>query len=479
MADNASRRTPPGQPADEKITPSLSFDAERDGAADLDIFDAEATFRQEIQASGHDRSYDQPGGAVLASTQSPEARQRQVERRIFLKGVGYGIAGSFLGGGILWHFLEGESWVPTISDFLDPDPPRSPVVDQEAWRLLQAQADAARSRRDLVALDELVALAPEPFVKQVLRAISHNIRGHIGEAFLVITSFEDHGLLANLPESVRFDVLRHAARIYSTAGDSAKSVTIYLELKRTQAYQTLNDLQRVQMWIDELNHCIQTAQERTSYYDASGPVLRHFDSILSQCLKCVGMDLDTARRFHPVVGPAVICIKEYRNWIATRRVDPSSASRALDRQRQAIDVICERDRYLGPIRFSPLAGQYIRARQWKEAADILVQQRQLWASFDSQPEVNNTLEFAIHRILQGMVNAFGFSNYDGARAEWMEARAILARTRTNRFQAVIADLLLEIAVPAGVPRRKREALELNRRLIGRPFGLDYYFFGRG
>jgi hypothetical protein len=130
------------------------------------------------------------------------------------------------------------------------------------------------------------------------------------------------------------------------------------------------------------------------------------------------------------------------------------------------------------MRFSPLVSQHIRAGNWDEAANILSHQRQMWASFDPSPEINNTLEFAIHKILKGIVQAFGFSDYDGAQAEWREARTSLGRTHTNRFQATIAGLFLEIADIADIPADRQEALELNRRLIGQPFGSDYYFFGR-
>jgi hypothetical protein len=361
---------------------------------------------------------------------------------------------------------------------LDPDVSPTLSLNEVDWEFLELQASAALSRRDFVALDELIVSTLDPLFKQLLRAISFNAQGHIGEAFRIITSFEHQGIIERLPDRIKFDVLRHAALIYSTTGHSEKSRKIYPQLKQMEKYQHLAVVQRVQLLRNELNHCMQTAQSRNAYYDSNGQVLRHFDHILKECLCYVGSDLDSVRRFHPVVGPAIICMKEYREWIATAQVNRSAATDALDRQLQAIMAICEHDLRLGPIRFSPLVSQHIRAGNWDEAANILAQQRQIWASFDPSPEISNTLEFATHKILKGIVQAFGFSDYDGAQAEWREVRTLLGRTRTNRFQAIIAGLFLEIADTADIPAARQEALKLNGYLIGQPFGSDYYFFGR-
>jgi hypothetical protein len=101
------------------------FDAEVNRHPHEAILNAEATFRDQVTALGGEAEYKRHGGAALASTQSEEARQKLAERRMFLKGLGWGAAiiaaatNSFLGGGILWHVLEGEKWVPTL-----PPPPR-------------------------------------------------------------------------------------------------------------------------------------------------------------------------------------------------------------------------------------------------------------------------------------------------------------------------------------------------------------------
>ena len=397
---------------------------------------------------------------------------------MFLFNFTIGVVSS-VAGGALWEKLSQSKWLPDSieAQLPDSDEIAKSHIDESDWRLLEEQVAAAIQRRDFVTLDELVSSTSNNFVKVVISAVSSHLRGLIGDAYDKMVSLEDNGIIDKLPERVRFDILRHATRIYSISGYNEKSLEIYSRLRKTETYRQLDDIRRVQSWRDELNHCIQTAHSPVAYYNPSRPVLEKYDRVLKKCFSYVGNNLETAKRFHPTIGPAVICMKEYREWIlfGSYYRDRNTANKALDRQKDAIEVLCERDRRLGPIRFSPLVSQHIRSRNWNEAWNILERQKQVWTNFDTAPAINNRYEFRIHKILYGIVAAFGFSEYELAQTYWKEARKILFETHTNRFQDVINNLLLEIADPVAIPATLHKTLQLNRRLLGKPG--DYYFFG--
>jgi len=476
-------KSPPTKPreearkADDNTKCAHPFDAEVNDSVNEELLKADSDFQALAAKHGMTDRYESEGGASLASVQSEIACSNNAKTRIFLKPVDWEPADIFQEGS-LWIILEREHWLPISPSFSYSAEPSPLPLDEAEWEFCEKQASAAATRRDLVGLNELIEATANPLFKQLIRGIAWNVHGQIGDAYYLITSLEQHGLIRSLPDSIKFDVLRQAASVYSLAGHSDRSLALYSDLRATLKYGKMTDVQRVGVLRNELNHCLQTAQSSDLYYDPSGPVLTRFDSILRECLKYVGSDLDAACRFDPVTGPGIICMKEYREWIHYSKVNRAAANEALDRQLSSIEKLCERDHRLGPIRFSPLIGQHIRTRNWEEAKHILSRQRESWESFDPSPETNNMLEYAIHRILHGIVSAFGFGNLDESYKDWKAAKHSLANTKTLRFQAVIDELFLATGKDGGLSVDSTQVAGLNRRLAGQPVGSDYYFFGR-